>query len=643
MLVLDLVFFLNWIYFFIAIFIAWTIPGMVLLKRFQYSLFQSVVIGTVIGMSLWGWQGFVFGYLHLRWVSYLYLLCFFIVFVIQCKEVNRWRFPRVRRLDGFVMALIGLGVLIQVSIVWFTGVTYTDGIRFCCGDVSADIYHLGMTYSLTQHIPPFEAEMSQTFVTNYHYWSNLLMAELIRVFHLPLLHAEFQYAAPLISLELGLLAIIFSELLALGKQFTRWLLFFLYFGGDLLYLLQFIITRHIDLRLGPLENGAAFLENPPRAFAIVVFLAGVLVMIRWMQKKDFFTTVLLAFVFGSLIGLKVYIGIFVLSGLFFLAVYYFFKKDFFGVLLFLLSFFTTLVVYLPVNSGAGGLFFTGFWRFEEFISQPLLGLSNLNVAMQIYQAHHNWIKIALYEVLFFILYTVGIFGTKLIAFMQNRQSLRMFPKEINIFFISALVVNFFIGLFFQQNSGGSNSFNFLVSVYIFGSLYTALACTWLLRRTAKTLQGVFIMLIIASNIPRIFYTETTTLSTLIDSKGAFVDENNLSAMAYIRNHTEQSAIVLSNASWYLVFIAQRPVFLGDSGILESHSVDTALRKKERVEILTSNYSVKVKELIRENNITYLYLTSSTKLPNRTSEFLTQVFNNQTIKILRVNVPQINSQ
>ena len=39
-------------------------------------------------------------------------------------------------------------------------------------------------------------------------------------------------------------------------------------------------------------------------------------------------------------------------------------------------------IYFPVNIGAGGLYFTGLWIFENFAVQPLLGQEHLILAKE---------------------------------------------------------------------------------------------------------------------------------------------------------------------------------------------------------------------------------------------------------------------
>src|ERR1700722_18993317 len=80
-------FWLFFVWFFIVVFFAFYIPGSFLLKKIHLSSFQQIVISSIMGMALWGWQGFVFGFLNIRWMTYIYLLVFFILWI----RTGAWR------------------------------------------------------------------------------------------------------------------------------------------------------------------------------------------------------------------------------------------------------------------------------------------------------------------------------------------------------------------------------------------------------------------------------------------------------------------------------------------------------------------------------------------------------------------------
>src|SRR5436190_101633 len=100
--------------FLLAIFIAFYIPGILLLRQEQISTFAKTVTATIVGMVLWAGQGYIFGYLHIRWASYIYLFVCLLLFLkhssfsaISLKQIS-WK-----KIDVISLGLIGIGSMVQ--------------------------------------------------------------------------------------------------------------------------------------------------------------------------------------------------------------------------------------------------------------------------------------------------------------------------------------------------------------------------------------------------------------------------------------------------------------------------------------------------------------------------------------------------
>lgn len=627
------------LYFLFAIFLAFYIPGSVLLGRLNLTTFHRISLSLVLGMVLWGWQGFLFGFLGVRWLSYVYLLLLFLIWVMLQGKVRGFRLPsiNVKRIDPLLFLIVVVGVAIQVSVLLLMGIRLESGLFFCCGAIGDFMYHIRLTDAIVKQVPPFEPDMYGVFVTNYHYLGNLVVADLVRVFRLPLVFTEFQYMGLFISTLFGLLAIVFAQVSRLKEGIIRWLVFFLYFGGDFIYIVLLALGRGFHFEMGPLENGAALLNNPPRAFAMVAFFGGLSLFALWIKKKDFYTGVLTAIVFSSLVGFKIYIGIFALCGLVTVALYGLIKRKRYVLLPILLTIILSLILYLPVNKSAGTLRFMGFWRFEEFIVQPALGLSRLELAREVFYQHSNWLRVLQYDLFFMTLFIFSIFGPKLIGLFQTKKSMSFLPIETHVFLITGIVSSTIVGFFFWQESGGSNSFNFLVSVYIIGSIYAALASYYWFRKVKnKKLVLVFVLAFASLNLPRIIFEEQKNLRFIATRYGHLATNEELEAMEYVKKHTEPSAILLVSSTRYQTFLANRNIYLGDYGLLGSHDVDTSERRNTMKPITEYKDPQLVKRLLKENKIGYLYLSSGEQtISTQSADILETVFKNDDIHILKV--------
>ncbi len=643
--ILSVSFWFYFAYFWLTVFIAFYIPGIFFIKRFNLTTFQNFVLGTIVGMVFWGVQGFIFGYLNLRLLSYIYLLFFLLAWFRTKPKLPKIHIAR-KKFDLLLIIIITVGVFIQLTSVWFTGVMTKNGLYFCCGSQMDNILQISITDQIVKNFPPLEPGMYPVVMQNYHYWDSLVMGELIRVFKLPLIATDYQYMTILLSLFLGLSAIVFSQVLRLKKTFMRWLIFFLYFGGDFIWILIAIFRGKDFFGMTPMESGQQFLENIPRATAVLVFFSFASIFTLWIKRKDRWSGFLMAVTAATLLGFKIYLGIFVFCGLFVLALYYFIKKKYSLLSPIVFAIILGLVIYLPVNSGAGGLFFTGTWRFENFIVQPFFGtLNRLELARVIYSQHHNILRVIEYESIYALLFIFAIFGTKLLGFFQNKKSLSLLPKELNILLISGITVSAVAGLFFNQTTGNSNTFNFLVNVFIIGSIYTALACYYWFEKKRGILVNFLILIIIVLTIARPLNQTYKNLNYLINGTGFLVSDNELSVINFLTKQKDDSKFVIvdpkitmSLKAPYLSFLTGKKIFLsGQSEELETHGVNFSSRQKIQDTIFYGLNPAAVSAYLLKNNIGYIYMRSEDMLTSTDSAmFFNEIISNKEVKILEVD-------
>lgn len=646
--IFDIFFWLYFFIFFIAVFIAFFIPGDLLIRKYNLSIFQRLVLGIGMGMVLWGWQGLIFGYLGLRFLSYFYI----IILVLLWIKINGRKFLRavtnkscLSRVDWIIVVLIILGVGIQLSSVWFNGIYVKEGLFFCCGNLFDSILHIALTNSVIKDFPPYEPGMYGEIVRNYHYWGNLIIGELIRVFRLPLIPTQNQYSMLLVSSFLGLSGIVFGQISGLGKNFYRYLVFFLYFGGDLIFALVSFMRKEFNFRMESLEDGAKFLINPPRAISIVIFFVGLSLFLIWLKKKNFSLALLTVFVLASTIGFKVYTGFFVLTGLFGLLVFFVLKKNFKFIGLFFVAILVSAIIYFPVNKEAGGLYFTGLHLFENFIVQPWMMLDRLELARRVYLDHRSWLRVIQYEIIFASIFIVTVFGTKLLGLFQTRKSLSLLPVELHIFLGSGMAVSAILGFFFQQYTGGANTFNFLVSIFIIGSIYTALACSYWINKVNRNVKFFLVVFVVALTVPRVLQAAFVNIHNIQMKQGFIVDNYESDGLRYLKEKTKKDSLVLvdyrafktDGESPYVSFLSDRQMFLsGLTNVLVSHGIDVSSRKDVVDTILYSHDSEIILENLLKHKIDYIYLSSlNSTLATEAAQFSKVVFQNPKIRILEI--------
>lgn len=501
------------------------------------------------------------------------------------------------------LAIIAVGVFLQLSAVWFLGKSYNGGLFFCCRGVPDDIYHLALANELVNRFPPHEPGMAGVVVKNYHYLSSLVMADFIRVFHLPLIPTVYQYFPVFISVLLGLTILVLAQLLNLNTKITRLWLLFLYFHGDILYLLLALRGKGLDFGVTIFDDATKFLAGPPRSFSILLLFTGIGLFLVWIKKQSFLAGILTAIVLGSLIGFKVYTGIFVLIGL--AATTIIVRK---GFVISLIAFLVGLAIYLPVNGANGGLFWNGFYRFDNFISQPAFGLTNLEL-MRL--AGANYLII-----LFIAAYFIFLYGPTFLAIFQTRKTLSFLPKELNIFLLMAIIITGTIGTFFVQNIGGLNTVQFLITLYFVAALYAAL--------TVSRLPSVLIFIVVLLTLLRPLHEGLENIIMITNRQGFFISSQELEGLKFLKSNTPNNTVIAlppelarKEISLYVRFLTNRPLYLaGYTGVLEDHQVPGAKDRLEKPDF---------------SKIDYFYLPKQYPffVPGQT------VFENQEVKIIMI--------
>lgn len=651
----DPVFHLYFLYYWIAVMLAYFIPPYVLLRRLKLDSLHLIGIGIPLGIALWAWQGYIFGYLGIRWASYIYIAVFLVIYLRQINKIDigsaLGRTVKLISENKLLLAVFAIGVVAQNTTLWMTGVRRAGEIYFCCGNPSDNIWFLSIARELQRHFPPMQPGMSGVMLSNYHYWSNLVAADLSRVFGLPLVHTQFSYSGVLLSLMLGLSVISISRMLKLGRKYIFWLMFFLYFGGDAVFWLFAILGRGVNFSMSSLEDGSRFLSNLPRTYAIIVFLGGFGLWLQWMKQRSYYVGLLLALLIASLAGFKIYVAVFAAIALFSVAVTELAKGDRRLMGIFFFAGALSLLAYLPANSSAGGLIYTGFWRFENFIVQPSLNLGHLELARVVFAESKNYLRTYLYELLFFGLYVFATFGTKLLALIQTGKSIRQFPVSVHLFLIPAIVINFILGGFFQQKVGTANTYNFHVNVFVFGSFYAALAARYWTTRFSKPVNILITITILALTIPRFMYEIKQNTKNLRNNDGVKIGRNIELILNEIRTKTrpgdmvyvDQKAFELDAGSPTYSIFTDQPMYFSGRDLLDHFQMNINDRKR------TSDYlfmpyadDYVTAKLLRISDLNYIMVTTTSAITSTYSAQYTEVvYQNPSAILLRVVPDSIN--
>jgi len=623
----------NWwfefIKFIFAVFLAFFIPGSLILPcKITKSPLIRITLSILIGIVLWGWQEYVFGYLSFRDLSYFYLIFCFLLWIFSKKSKSS---IKIKKIDPVLAFLLSIGIFMQILPLWHNGIYYQNkGLLFTGGNESDNLWHVSLANEIIRHFPPSAPGIPTIPMQNYHYWSNLVIASLVRIFKLPLFSAQFQFFPLLICSLLGFSTISFCKILNLNKLTTRLLIFFNYFGGDLIYLILLILRREPNpFIMSSLEDGVKFFYNPPRAFAFIITMGGLCLFALWRKKKKISIGFLSMFLLASTTGFKIYLGIFLGIGVFILTLVSFLKKNWREFILFTSFFVLAGLIYFPTNANAGGLIWAPFSIVNNFIIQPALKLEKWEMARIIFHQDKKHLQNFIFEISFTALFLIGIWGTKIIGFFQSPfYILKKLGRDLSILLISGIFLSTTAGIFFIQKTGGANTFNFLVSVFLFSSIFAALSIDYWQQKLPKICFSIFITIIILLTIPRVSFETTMNIKRFLKPEGFLISNEEIKLYQTVNEDSSRffrvaidSNHYLANKTPYVSIFLDHPLLVSGNEILKQILPIDKKEKSQSLIFTSPNEKIVIKELLA-NQIKYIILYDNHALAATESAYFT---------------------
>ncbi len=621
------------IWFLVAVGISWFVPGWLLARYTSFSQRIQFLLAPVFGICFWALQGYLLGWLQLRWMTYPLLLLFaFLAWKVRHEILPlRWtpKWPRV------VWIVLFFGIFLQLVPVLGSGWRTALGPTYYFVNIYDGIFHLSLSRSLVESVPPYQPGAAGMVVTNYHYLSNLVVAELSRVWLLPLNHVHFHFVPLFLATWMGL---VLTALLQGWSKNTRTVVFGLvlfYVAGELTWLIDIVLGGNAPEPFEVfVDHGVLQFLNPPQAFAKLVFFSVLLLWHEFWQKRSLMTAFCIGVLTACLLGFKVYFGLAAGLGMVIVAgmtAALELRKPFVWrktLVPFLVMGVVTAVlgaaIYLPANAAAGGLFF-------DFLTWPklLLGVQKLNwnewwLRLQVYQAAGNTRALVVWYSLAAGIFAAAIYHLRLLGFLAVFPRLRqkLAGQELLFLLVPALVFTL-IGSNFLQTSGGSNSFNFMVVAIAILNPITAVVLGAL--RGQRFVQfGVGVLLavtVVQTGFMQYFYFKNYLRGT----DGFSISASHEEALTYMADRQYAGEVlqthpnhVLEKVTPYIYFFTGRRTYLGGVGILDSHNQDTAARKVA-VDRMLALDPTRSAELAQDLTVTHLLL--------RKGELLEDVFMN----------------
>jgi hypothetical protein len=544
-----------------------------------------------------------------------------------------------------LILLVLLGSLSWSLTMVKSGLPTRWGIGFWGPNGHDGIWHLALIESIKHGFPIQNPLASGSFVTNYHWGFDFLVAIVSRITSLSSSFLYFQAAPPILALSIGLLTYLLVRDWTKSRPVALWAVFFTYFGGSF----GWIIT---SLRSGEFGGESLFwsqqaistLINPPYALSLVLLLLGFLLVIRKPnpQIKDLFLQVI---VFSPLFIIKSYAALIALVGLFAFGAFSWLKSGVrLGLIRAFLVFVATSSVVLLTSPGASSLIqLEPLWFTHTMVeAADRFYLPKLFLARQAYNSYHMYHRLIPLELLLVAIFLIGNLGTRLVAliYLKNIKNTSAFGCAVAAMASSAII----LPLLFTQKGTTWNTIQFFYYGQVFFGWFAAIA---LVKSNKSWLSLAIIALTLPTSISTLWYNYIPPRPPAVLT----YDEN--SALGFLK--TQPYGTVLTypyqksptplpppiplyqyESTAYIPAYSGMPSYVADTVNLSILGYPWEPRYKEAQNFFAATDYFSPVQFLRDNNISYIYLVANQKLPAPENLLgIDRIFENSVARLYKV--------
>ena len=538
-----------------------------------------------------------------------------------------------------------------------SGLIYDYGMGFWGPNGHDGIWHIALIKSLARgswEMPIFAGES----LRNYHVGYDLLLAFISRITRLDPTFLYFQLLPPIMALLIGVLTYKFVLNWRDSKPQALWATFFVYFGGSFGWVVSLLRTGKLGGEsMFWAQQGISTLINPPFALSLVLLLCGLIILLK--KKKRVLDYLLAILVFGILIQVKAYAGVLALGALALAGIYKFFKKQGSEILLvFLGSLILSLLLFLPLNSGAQGLLvFRPFWFLETMMGlSDRVGWERFASAMTNWRLGNIWIKTVPAYIVAFVIFWFGNLGTRVVKEILVVRWLKNVKRLdwLEVFFASVIVTGATLPMFFLQKGTPWNTIQFVYYSLFASGLLAGVVLGELTQKLGGSRAWVVGIVVVLLTIP----TTIATLEHYLPSRPpSMIPTSELKALEFLS--TQPDGVVLTypfdrqkakaaeanpprplylyESTAYVSALSGKSVYLEDEVNLDITGYPWRERRNKVEGFLLSLDHSLVREFPRENNIAYVYWLKGQRATLGEGQIgMKRIFENDMVEIFRID-------
>jgi hypothetical protein len=658
--------FILLILFLVVSLIVFTAPGFGILRLFKIGLRDNVekyTISTIIGLVVFTLSSYLLALGHARFLLWFFPAAGIIVLFKNIKELLFKKGAGLSRaIWVYFLIILFFGVATQVAINAPSGFNFNGNLLFWSAQGRDGMWHIALMEEMKRNIFPFQnPEYSGHILQNYHFFADLLMSDISRMFHFSDLDVYFRFVPVLFSILMGFASFVFVREWTKDAKAGLWGMIFTYFAGSFGYIVTFLQNRTIGGEtIFWMNQTPSVLGNPPQAAAFIIVIGFLFLLLKFLKSRKIPFLILSGLLAGTVIEFKVYAGLIIIGSLLLLGIYeLIFKKRHQMALLFLASLAISSLLYFPNSNGSGGFIIFQPWWFIRTMVVVKLGLLDWELRRQTYLSvgrFTSYLRILQLEGTAFLIYLIGNLGVRILGFIKISKDIIKgeIKKSINVFIYAASLIAFAVPLLFLQRGVVYNSIQFSQYFLLFFGFVAAVSVAKVLGGIRNNFAKVALSLaVVALAMP-------TTFGLLwqfyANKPLAKVSASELSAFNFLKTTNANSVILTApfdkyaagndgeppiplfdwSDTGYVAALSGRRTLISDTEQIDIMGYDYHELESERIKAFADATGGLLSSFIKKFNVDYLYLNKSESSKINYSDLgMLKVFENDRVEIYQV--------
>lgn len=639
-------------------FLVFTIPGFFLLdwRLKSDNKWSNFAVSTIVGFVFFSLVSYFLAVIGLHII--LLILFLIIDFIYLKKEpLPHIKFKSTQFLISLVI-LFFIGVVGQLLVISPSGSIINGNIVFWSAHGHDGVWHLALVNELQKKFPFQNPDFASQRLVNYHFFSDLSIADFNYFFNFSSLDLYFRFFPLLFSILLGVTSFQLGKIVGKTRQAGLWAMVFTFFAGGFGYLVTLVRNHNIGgENLFWTSQVQSSSGNPPQIIAFVIVLATLLLLTEFINKPSKRLGLGLVLLTGTLAEFKIYGAIILLGALALVSIWYLVKTEKpYLLIVFLISSALAAVLYFPNSSSSESLLlFEPWWFIRTMVVAPdKLNWLDLELRRQTYMAHHSYLRVLQLEGEVFLIFLFGNLGMRFLGFWALLQSGKSFFKDyLSQILILMLLISLILPMLFIQKGIPANTIQFFqYFLLIFGILAGVSTAELLAKIHQRSFQVVLGIIIIILAVPtqigllRIFYERPPF---------AQISQTEIKSLHYLAENSNPNDVILtppfqkgiefhgptppiwiwSDTSYVPAFSGRR-AFVTDTEQLDIMGYNYLPHQKIQKQIFSTTDPDEFEKLLTTNQIKFVYFPKFQRpAVNLTKTNLQSILNNDEVEIWKM--------